>query len=210
MRTLQAIVRHCQCMIGLGFGKPCNSSVERVYGLFLLFVCDANISPLASPLSVKFDTGSRYVWHEELMTHFSISWKYLPIFIETVASGANVRQMSALLQLHLHSRLNTWLLWIEQRQIHGEIRSRTYVLPGIPLPCLHKIRGPVNSRTNGQKRGKCFHLMTSSCFRNVANRQTDRQTDKQTDNDENITFAIAEVKRSKFVAMDATKWHSCR
>ena len=25
-------------------------------------------------------------------------------------------------------------------------------------------RGPVNSRTNGQKRGKCFHLMTSSCF----------------------------------------------
>ena len=24
-------------------------------------------------------------------------------------------------------------------------------------------RGPVNSRTNGQLRGKCFHLMTSSC-----------------------------------------------
>ena len=32
-----------------------------------------------------------------------------------------------------------------------------------------------------------------SFFRNVANRQADRQTDKSTDNDENITFAMAEV-----------------
>ena len=25
-------------------------------------------------------------------------------------------------------------------------------------------RSPLKSRTNGQRRGKCFHLMTSSCF----------------------------------------------
>ena len=31
-------------------------------------------------------------------------------------------------------------------------------------------------------------------FRNVANRQADRQTNKAMDNDENITFAMAEVK----------------
>ena len=31
--------------------------------------------------------------------------------------------MSALLQLHLHFRLNTWLQWIEQRQLQDKIRN---------------------------------------------------------------------------------------
>ena len=31
--------------------------------------------------------------------------------------------MSALLQLHLHSRLNTWLQWIGQRQLQDETRN---------------------------------------------------------------------------------------
>ena len=34
---------------------------------------------------------------------------------------------SALFQLHLDSRLNTWLQWIEQRQLQGETRN-IYVL----------------------------------------------------------------------------------
>ena len=34
--------------------------------------------------------------------------------------------MSALLKLHLHSQLNTWLQWIEQRQLQDETRN-TYV-----------------------------------------------------------------------------------
>ena len=32
-------------------------------------------------------------------------------------------RLSALLQLHLQSRLNTWLQWIEQRQLQDEIRN---------------------------------------------------------------------------------------
>ena len=35
------------------------------------------------------------------------------------------------------------------------------------------------------------HTLKISC--NVANRETDKQTDQPTDNDENITFAMAEV-----------------
>ena len=36
-------------------------------------------------------------------------------------------RLSALLQLHLHSQLNTWLQWIGQRQLQDETRS-IYVL----------------------------------------------------------------------------------
>ena len=32
-------------------------------------------------------------------------------------------RLSALLQLHLHSQLNTWLQWIEQRQLLGDTRN---------------------------------------------------------------------------------------
>ena len=35
--------------------------------------------------------------------------------------------LSALLQLHLHSQLNTWLQWIGQRPLHDETRN-IYVL----------------------------------------------------------------------------------
>ena len=31
--------------------------------------------------------------------------------------------LSALLQLHLHFRLNTWLQWIEQRQLQDDIKN---------------------------------------------------------------------------------------
>ena len=37
-------------------------------------------------------------------------------------------------------------------------------------------RGPVNSRTNGQLRGKCFHLMTSSCITITAHTHTNTHT----------------------------------
>ena len=36
-------------------------------------------------------------------------------------------RLSALLQLHLHSQLNTWLQWIGQRQLQDETRN-IYVL----------------------------------------------------------------------------------
>ena len=32
-------------------------------------------------------------------------------------------RLSALLQLHLHSQLNTWLQWIEQRQLQEDTRN---------------------------------------------------------------------------------------
>ena len=32
-------------------------------------------------------------------------------------------RLSALLQLHLHSQLNTWLQWIKQRQLQDETRN---------------------------------------------------------------------------------------
>ena len=40
--------------------------------------------------------------------------------------------MSALLQLHLHPRLNTWFQWIGQRQLQDETRN-IYVL-GLGAP----------------------------------------------------------------------------
>ena len=33
------------------------------------------------------------------------------------------RRLSALLQLHLHSQLNTWLQWIVQRQLQDETKN---------------------------------------------------------------------------------------
>ena len=55
----------------------------------------------------------------------------------------NIRlNLSALLQLHLHSRLNTWLQWIEQRQLQHEKRTISVLGFGVTY-----IRDFVVSRT---------------------------------------------------------------
>ena len=53
---------------------------------------------------------------------------------------------SALLQLHLHSRLNTWLQWIAQR------RDKKHMSFGIGAPCIKDLMVPLLCR-------KLFKLM---------------------------------------------------
>ena len=47
-------------------------------------------------------------------------------------------RLSALLQLHLHSQLNTWFQWIEQRQLQDETRN-IYVL-GFGAPYIRELK----------------------------------------------------------------------
>ena len=57
-----------------------------------------------------------------------ISTHYLSIFIQLLLSqGINMLVLTILLQLYLDSRLDTWLQWIEQRQLQDETRN-IYVL----------------------------------------------------------------------------------
>ena len=51
--------------------------------------------------------------------------------------------LSALLQLHLHSRLNTWLQWIGQYQLQDE--TRNIKLLGFGAPYIWRVDGIYNS-----------------------------------------------------------------
>ena len=42
--------------------------------------------------------------------------------IRRTLEGDKIVDHSALLHLHLHSQLNTWLQWVGQRQLHDETR----------------------------------------------------------------------------------------
>ena len=66
-------------------------------------------------------------------------------------------RLSALLQPHLHSRLNTWLQWIEQRQLQGE--TRNILVLGL---CAPDIRGLTVS--SEKHLGKLTVLLSNPCL----------------------------------------------
>ena len=76
-------------------------------------------------------------------------------------------RLSALLQLHLHSQLNTWLQWTWQRQLQDETRN-IYVL-GSGASYIRELTVSLATKILSMlwimksQCGKFFHVMTSSC-----------------------------------------------
>ena len=65
-----------------------------------------------------------------------------------------ITQMSALLQLHFHSQLNTWLQWIGQRQLQDETRN-IHVL-GLGAAYIRELKVHSLARPSGRRTGCIF------------------------------------------------------
>ena len=80
----------------------------------------------------NFFTTTEYLSIKPYMEmHFALTYRPTSNKSRTVVSNTDVDYpdvvgaspgLSALLQLHLHSRLNTWLQWTGQRQLQYETR----------------------------------------------------------------------------------------
>ena len=101
------------------------------------FSCYAHYS-LDDFFSTSESWGKYFVWvlpfcnwfpqNFQFQPHFSTHWMFFigdtprDLFINSVLLMNKISCLSALLQLHLHSRLNTRLQWIGQRQLKDETR----------------------------------------------------------------------------------------
>ena len=96
------------------------------------------LGPIIRRINVMYESRMKWTWHHSKLTVEEVSFFgrlksgtpstniYAWWSSRRYRLGRHAPNWSTLLQLHLHSRLNTWLQWIGQRQLQDETRIKSH------------------------------------------------------------------------------------